>query len=149
MLAITLICKAYDFKLGSKWLTGKVNSICNRIDVNTLEQNPAPALELNEICIVEILLNQPACFDGYKDNRATGSLVFIDRLSNVTVSAGMIDCEQQPRTRFEPPNVHVTREERAPVTGRNRPPSCSSASQGQVNPPWPTAWNAACSIAAG
>ena len=103
MLAITLICKAYDFKLGSKWLTGKVNSICNRIDVNTLEQNPAPALELNEICIVEILLNQPACFDGYKDNRATGSLVFIDRLSNVTVSAGMTDCEQQPRTRFEPP----------------------------------------------
>ena len=110
--------KAYDFKLGSKWLTGKVNSICNRIDVNTLEQNPAPALELNEIGIVEILLNQPACFDGYKDNRATGSLVFIDRLSNVTVGAGMIDCEQQPRTRFEPPNVHVTREERAARYGQ-------------------------------
>ena len=29
-------------------------------------------------------------FDGYKDNRYTGSFIIIDRLTNVTIGAGMI-----------------------------------------------------------
>ncbi|MDA0688207.1 MAG: sulfate adenylyltransferase subunit CysN, partial [Proteobacteria bacterium] len=49
--------KQYDFKLGTKTLSGKVNSIRHRIDVNTLAKSPAPGLELNEIGVVEINLD--------------------------------------------------------------------------------------------
>ncbi len=111
--------KLYDFKLGTKSVSGQVKTIRNRIDVNTLTETPAPTLELNEIGLVEISVDQAVCFDDYKDNRATGSFIVIDRLSNVTVGAGMINCEQQPKVkRVEPHNIHVTKEERAARYGQ-------------------------------
>lgn len=111
--------KVFDFKLGSKTVSGSLNTIHSRIDVNTLEKHPAPGLELNEIGLTEINLDETVCFDSYKDNRATGSFIILDRLSNVTVGAGMIDCVQQPRrTRSESSNIIVTKEERAARYGQ-------------------------------
>ena len=111
--------KVFDFKLGSKTVSGSLNTIHSRIDVNTLEKHPAPGLELNEIGLTEINLDETVCFDSYKDNRATGSFIILDRLSNVTVGAGMIDCVQQPRrTRSESSNIIVTKEERGARYGQ-------------------------------
>jgi bifunctional enzyme CysN/CysC len=109
----------YEFKLGSKSVAGKINSIRNRIDVNTLEQGPAPALELNEIGLVEVNLDEPVCFDAYKENRLTGSFIVIDKMSNVTFAAGMIDYEETVQTPgIETVNTHVTKEERAARYGQ-------------------------------
>jgi len=111
--------KVFDFKLGSKTVSGSLNTIHSRIDVNTLEKHPAPGLESNEIGLTEINLDETVCFDSYKDNRATGSFIILDRLSNVTVGAGMIDCVQQPRrTRSESSSIIVTKEERAARYGQ-------------------------------
>lgn len=111
--------KLYDFKLGTKAVTGRVNSLRHRIDVNSLETEPAPSLELNEIGLVEIVVEQQVCFDAYKENRATGSFIVIDRLSNVTVGAGMVAGEHLKREPGrERQNVHVTREERAARYGQ-------------------------------
>lgn len=111
--------KVFDFKLGSKTVSGSLNTIHSRIDVNTLEKHPAPGLESNEIGLTEINLDETVCFDSYKDNRATGSFIILDRLSNVTVGAGMIDCVQQPRrTRSESSNIIVIKEERAARYGQ-------------------------------
>ncbi len=111
--------KLFDFKLGTKTVSGRVNMIHNRIDINSLERHTAPGLELNEIGLAEINLDETVCFDSYKDNRATGSFIVIDRLSNVTVAAGMIDCEQQPQqARAESSNIIVSKEERAARYGQ-------------------------------
>ena len=109
----------YDIKLGATTVTGQIKTIRNKIDVNTLEEHPAPTLELNEIGLVEIVVDQNVSFDAYKENRATGSLIVIDRLSNVTIAAGMIDCEQQARKpQRETHNIHVTKDERAARYGQ-------------------------------
>ncbi|NQV68576.1 MAG: sulfate adenylyltransferase subunit CysN [Pseudohongiella sp.] len=111
--------KLFDFKLGSKTASGRVKTVRNRIDVNTLLEIPAPGLELNEIGLAEVELDEIVCFDSYKDNRSMGNFIIIDRLSNVTVGAGMINCEQQaqqPRT--EPSNIIVSKEERAARYGQ-------------------------------
>jgi bifunctional enzyme CysN/CysC len=106
--------KLYDFKLGTRMLSGKIATIRNRIDVNTLQRKPAPELKLNEIGLVQVNLELQVCFDAYKDNRTTGNFIVIDRLSNVTVGGGMIDCEQHTQaSSAAPSNVHVTKEERA------------------------------------
>ena len=111
--------KQYDFKIGSRTVTGRINSIRHRIDVNTLEQSPAPSLELNEIGLVEVVLDEGVCFDSYLDNRATGSFIFIDRMTNVTVGAGMISCDQvEQSTRPEQHSIHVTKEERSARYGQ-------------------------------
>jgi bifunctional enzyme CysN/CysC len=82
--------KQYLFKQTSKVTTGAVSALRYRIDVNTLHREPAPALALNEIGRCGITLTTPIAFDAYRRNRATGSFIMIDRLTNATVAAGMI-----------------------------------------------------------
>ena len=104
----------YDFKLGTRTVQGSIKSFRHRIDVNSLEKIPAPGLELNEIGLAEIELDQPVSFDGYRDNRATGNFILIDKLSNVTVGAGVIENQQPSTDRFvETVRPHVSKKERA------------------------------------
>ncbi len=64
--------------------------ICHRMNVNTLAQEPAAQLDMNDIALVEFESNLPLFFDAYSRNRTTGSFILIDALSNATVGAGMI-----------------------------------------------------------
>lgn len=82
--------KQYDLKLASRMASGTVAEISHRIDVNSLAEQPATALRLNEIGHCEVAVNAPVSFDPYKKCKGTGSFIIIDRLSNVTVGAGMI-----------------------------------------------------------
>jgi bifunctional enzyme CysN/CysC len=82
--------KQYLFKQTTKMVAGSVNTLRYQVDVNTLHRKDAPTLALNEIGRCAIQLNEPIAYDGYRRNRATGSLIIIDRLTNVTVGAGMI-----------------------------------------------------------
>ncbi|MDX1551993.1 MAG: sulfate adenylyltransferase subunit CysN [Marinobacter sp.] len=83
--------RLYDIKLGPTFTSGTVKTIHHQTDVNTLEKNDNPsALQLNEIGLCELTLSQPIAFDAYPRNHATGSFIVIDRLTNVTIGAGMI-----------------------------------------------------------
>ena len=87
--------KVYDLKFSSTPNTGTVSKIHHRIDVNTMETFGSDELKLNEIGLCELTLNKTVAFDPYKKNRATGAFTIIDRLTNVTVGAGMIVGEAQ------------------------------------------------------
>jgi bifunctional enzyme CysN/CysC len=82
--------KQYWFKHTSRTAAGAISRLRYRIDVNTLHRQEADKLELNEIGRVQIRLNQPLSFDAYRQNRSTGAFIVIDRMTNVTVGAGMI-----------------------------------------------------------
>ena len=82
--------KTYDFKLGSKQTSGQVSEIDFRINVNTLEHDQTDELGLNEIALCHVNLNAPVAVDRYQENKFLGSFIIIDRLTNVTVGAGMI-----------------------------------------------------------
>jgi bifunctional enzyme CysN/CysC len=74
----------------------KVESLRYVVDVNTLSRDrEAEGLELNGIGRVVVSAVRPLYVDAYRDNRATGSFVLIDQLSNATVGAGML-IERQP-----------------------------------------------------
>lgn len=113
--------KLYDFKLNTKVATGSIDVIRNRVDVNTMEKSPSPTLELNEIGLCNVSVDQKVCFDSYDINRGTGSFIVIDRLTNVTVGAGMISCEPtktEASTEGSSSVNHVTKEERAARFGQ-------------------------------
>ena len=83
--------RLYDIKLGPTFTSATVKKIHHQTDVNSLEQSANPsALQLNEIGLCELTLSQPVAFDAYPRNHATGSFIVIDRLTNVTVGAGMV-----------------------------------------------------------
>jgi sulfate adenylyltransferase subunit 1 len=92
--------REYYIKQGSKVTTGHAKSFEHRIDVNTLEKSDVSQLALNEIGSVNFSVAEALHFDAYKDNKATGAFIIIDRLSNITVGAGMvtkaIDTENEP-----------------------------------------------------
>jgi bifunctional enzyme CysN/CysC/sulfate adenylyltransferase subunit 1 len=82
--------KQYNMKFASAQNTGSISGVHHRIDVNTMEKFDADDLKLNEIGLCEVTLNKTVAFDPYKKNRASGAFIIIDRLTNVTVGAGMI-----------------------------------------------------------
>jgi sulfate adenylyltransferase subunit 1 len=46
---------------------------------------------MNDIARVAIALAQPIFVDPYRANRATGSFILVDEVSNQTLAAGMIE----------------------------------------------------------
>jgi len=101
------IGKQYILKHGAKQVYAQVTRIQHRIDINSLESEPASNLELNEIARCELSLSEPVAFDAYTENRETGAFILIDRMSNATLAAGMIAAEGATATRDhwdEPPH---------------------------------------------
>lgn len=82
--------KTYIVKHSAQQITGSIESLRYRIDVNTLHSSPSPQLNLNEIGRCRLSLTEPICFDPYKSNRSTGAVILIDRITNATVAAAMI-----------------------------------------------------------
>ena len=82
--------KQYLFKQTTKTTTGAISTLRYQIDVNTLHRKEAPTLNLNEIGRCAVALNEPLSFDRYRRNPGTGSFIVIDRITNLTVGAGMI-----------------------------------------------------------
>jgi bifunctional enzyme CysN/CysC len=82
--------KQYLFKHTTKMVTGTIDMLRYRVDVNTLHRQDAPALKLNEIGRCAVTLTEPIAFDDYRRNRVTGAFIVIDRITNGTLGAGMI-----------------------------------------------------------
>ena len=83
--------RQYDLKIASKKTQVSISEISHLINVNTLEQEQAEQVALNEVAAVKLNFAERVAFDLYQDVRDTGGFILIDRLTNVTVAAGMIE----------------------------------------------------------
>lgn len=106
--------KLYNIKIGTQTVPAKVTAIHYRTNVNTLEKVQVDKLELNAIANVTVEFDAPVVFDRYQDSRFTGSFIFIDRLNNVTIGAGMVEESVEWSAHDEP----VTAEARAARLGQ-------------------------------
>ena len=82
--------RPYLMKIGTRTVGATITSLKYKVNVNTLEHLAAKKLELNEIAICNVGIDRLIPFDPYTENRETGSLILIDRLTNDTVGAGLI-----------------------------------------------------------
>ncbi|MET3715091.1 sulfate adenylyltransferase subunit CysN [Pseudomonas sp. PvP001] len=112
--------KKYDIKRATSYVPGSIASIVHKVDVNTLAEGPASALQLNEIGKVKVSLDSAIALDGYDSNRTTGAFIIIDRLTNGTVGAGMIIAPATATQggKAHGRSAHVTTEERAQRFGQ-------------------------------
>ena len=83
--------RQYYLKTSNKTVAAVVTDLKHKINVNTLAHQAGKTLELNEVGVCNISTDQHVAFDPYKDNRNMGSFVLIDRRTNNTVGAGMLD----------------------------------------------------------
>lgn len=82
--------QSYDIKIAGKKTRARVEKIHYQVDINTLTQRVTESLPLNGIGLVELTFDEPLVLDKYQHNPVTGGMIFIDRLSNVTVGAGLV-----------------------------------------------------------
>ena len=82
--------RSYILRTETDQSNATVTDLKYRVDVNSFAHEAAKNLELNEVGVVNIATHDPIAFDNYADNRATGAFILIDRMTNVTVGAGMI-----------------------------------------------------------
>ncbi|ELY3758958.1 sulfate adenylyltransferase subunit CysN [Cronobacter universalis] len=87
--------QSYDIKIAGKKTRARVDNIHYQVDINNLTQRVVENLPLNGIGLVDLTFDEPLNLDKYQENPVTGGLIFIDRLSNVTVGAGMVREPQQ------------------------------------------------------
>ncbi|WP_299021458.1 sulfate adenylyltransferase subunit CysN [uncultured Photobacterium sp.] len=82
--------RQYDIKVAGKKTIGAVEVIRHQVDINNLETFAVDSLPLNGIGLCEVALNEAIAVDAYQNCTDTGGFILIDRLSNVTVGAGMV-----------------------------------------------------------
>jgi bifunctional enzyme CysN/CysC len=83
--------RPYLMRIGTRYVPVRITALKHKLDVDTHEQLAARTLTLNEIGVCNLSTTSPVAFDAYADNRETGAFILIDRYSNATVGAGMID----------------------------------------------------------
>jgi len=83
--------RPYWLKLGTQTVTATVQAPKHQVDVNTLEHLAAKTLTLNAIGVANISTDKPIVFEPYHENRDLGGFILIDKLTNATVAAGLLN----------------------------------------------------------
>nr|BFD66479.1 sulfate adenylyltransferase subunit CysN [Bdellovibrio sp. HAGR004] len=83
--------RTYDLKLATQWTSASITAIKHRIDIQTGAAQACKTLGLNDISVCNLALSKPIGFDTYKDNKALGSFILVDRFNQATVAAGIIN----------------------------------------------------------
>jgi bifunctional enzyme CysN/CysC len=83
--------RPYLLKIGTRTVTATIAQLRYQVNVNTLEHTAARTLEMNGIGVCHINLDRRVPFDAYSGNRDMGGFILIDRYTNGTVAAGLLD----------------------------------------------------------
>lgn len=90
--------KSYLLKHTAQRVRVEVESVQGRLNLETLSEDEAETLELNDIGTLRLRSHRPLYFDSYAKNRGTGAFILIDSLTNTTVAAGMVQSAASPES---------------------------------------------------
>lgn len=82
--------KSFLLKLGTKLIPVSIMKIKYRIDINSGEKIAATKLYKNEIAVCEMVTSQMLVYDLFRNCRALGSFILMDRITNMTSACGII-----------------------------------------------------------
>ena len=111
--------RSYLMKIGTQVVPATITDLKFRTNINTLEQTAARTLELNEVGTLTIATDKPIAFDGYTTNPLTGAFILIDRISNATLGAGVIDFGLRRAQNLSWQSFDVNRTVRAEMKGQS------------------------------
>ena len=109
--------RPYLLKLGTTTVGATLSPPKHTIDVNTLQHLAAKTLGLNEIGVCTITTDRAVTFDPYEANRDMGGFILIDRLTNATVAAGMLQFALRRSQNVHWQALDVTAQSRSDLKG--------------------------------
>jgi bifunctional enzyme CysN/CysC len=111
--------RAYWLKLGTQTISATVQQPKYQVNVNTLEQLAAKTLELNAIGVAEITTDRAMVFEPYAENRTLGGFILIDKITNATVAAGMLNFSLRRAQNVHWQAIDISREAHARQKGQS------------------------------
>ena len=110
--------RSYILRTEADSVGATVTALKHQVDVNTFAHEAAKSLHMNEVGVCNISAQAPLAFDAYRDNRTTGGFILIDRFTNATVGAGMIDFPLRRALNIHWQAIEVDRNARAGLKGQ-------------------------------
>jgi len=105
--------RGYWLKLGTRTVTASVSEPKYEVNVNTMEHLAAKTLHLNSIGVAEITTDKPITFESYATSRTLGGFILIDKVTNATVAAGMLNFSLRRAQNVHWQATDITREAHA------------------------------------
>jgi len=110
--------RAYVIKCGYQTATATISSLKYKLNVDNLDHVAGKTLELNEVGSCNLSISRPLVFDPYGDNAETGSFILIDRFTNATVAAGMIEFGLRRATNIQWQELSIDKGARSKLKGQ-------------------------------
>ncbi|MEQ9347441.1 MAG: sulfate adenylyltransferase subunit CysN [Thalassospira sp.] len=110
--------RPYLIKMGAQVANAQISDLKYKVNVNTLEHMASKTLELNEVGIANISADKALAFDPYDDNRHSGRFIIIDRFTNATVGAGMVNHSLRRATNIKWQEMDINKGARAYQKGQ-------------------------------
>jgi bifunctional enzyme CysN/CysC len=111
--------RSYWMKLGTQSVSATVQPPKYQVNVNNMEHLAAKTLDLNAIGVAEITTDRPVIFEAYADNRTLGGFILIDKMTNATVAAGMLNFSLRRAQNVHWQAIDISREAHAQQKGQS------------------------------
>lgn len=105
--------RGYWLKLGSQTVTATVQAPKYEVDMGSLEHLAAKTLKLNSIGVCEFATDRPITFEPYATSRQLGGFILVDKFTNATIGAGMIEFSLRRAQNVHWQPTTITREDHA------------------------------------
>ena len=113
--------RSYYLKIGTETVSAVVSKLKYKININTMEKIAAKTLKLNDISIANVTTDRSIPFTPFNENRTLGGFILIDKMSNITVGAGLINFALRRANNIHLQAMDVTRDHRAKL--KNQKPA--------------------------
>ena len=110
--------RQYALQIAGQSALATLHAPKHEIDVDSFSELPARTLGLNGIGVAEFWTDRPLVFAPYRECRALGGFILIDRISKETVGAGLIHFALRRSHNLRAHRLEVTREARAALKGQ-------------------------------
>jgi bifunctional enzyme CysN/CysC len=105
--------RSYLMNLHTAQAVATITAIKHRVDARTGSHEAARALEMNDIGVVNLSTDRPVPFEPYERCRRLGSFILVDRITNETVGAGMVDFSLRRAANIHWQHVDIDKRARA------------------------------------
>ena len=112
--------RSYYLKIGSLELQATCAQPKYKVNVETHEHIATKNLELNDIGVTVVTTSHDIPFTSYRENRDLGGFILIDKLSNITVGAGLINFALRRANNIHWQSTDISKSQRA--TALNQKP---------------------------
>jgi bifunctional enzyme CysN/CysC len=111
--------RQYEIKLAASSALAWVSELKFKVNINTLEHVAAKTLELNDVAVCNLSFDRRLACEAYTKCKETGAFILIDRHTNETVGAGMIDFALRRARNLTRQKLTIDKEERAKAMGHS------------------------------